>query len=140
MQRYLRLTLASLALSVILVFILGIVYPTITWALSLAVPKLHSELVSCYGVTPQFFRQFETENTSSGCDPFIPLNYALKQVPEVSRKTSLPKDVIIHVLLENAEKYRAANLYIFGPGYDIINVNDVNAALAKIVKEKGGEG
>lgn len=140
MQRYVRLAAASLALSATLMLVFGFAYPALVWALSLAVPKSGPELASCYGEKPQFFKPFAPENTSSGCDPFVPLDYALRQVPEVSRKTGLPEELVARVLRENAEKYRAANLYVLGPGYDIVNVVEVNKELAKLAERKGGGG
>ncbi|MGC9181370.1 potassium-transporting ATPase subunit C [Thermogladius sp.] len=145
--------LASLAaLLLILMVVLGFVYPALVWLVSHAIApwraegSLHvacgrviaSSLVAHYNESSPLFHPFSTNMTSSGADPYVPLTYALEQVDRVSNETGLPRHLLVKLLLDNAAKNAVANLHLFSPGYSIVNVEEVNLEILQILNKTCG--
>ncbi|WP_202945694.1 potassium-transporting ATPase subunit C [Thermogladius calderae] len=140
------------ALLLILMIVLGFVYPAVVWLVSHAIApwqaegSLHvacerviaSSLVAHYNESSPLFHPFSTNMTSSGADPYVPLNYALEQVDRVSNETGLPRHLLVKLLLENAAKNNVANLHLFSPGYNIVNVEEVNLEILQILNKTCG--
>jgi len=153
MGRVLRV-LSPLILLTVLLLILGLLYPLIVWGVSHLISPWRAEgslnmicgkvvsssLISYYNESSPLFHPFKQDSTSSGVDPYVPLHYALEQVDRVANETNLPRDLLIKLLMDNAAKNDLLNLYIFTPGYPIVNVEEVNLEIMRILnKTCGGE-
>ena len=144
--------LAPLILLVALLLILGVFYPLVVWGFShLLAPwraegslnvvcgrVVSSSLISHYNESSPLFHPFKPSSTTSGVDPYVPLQYALDQVDRVANETGLPRDLLVELLVENAAKNNMLNLYIFTPDYNIVNVEEVNLEIMNILQKCGG--
>ncbi len=144
--------LAPLILLVALLIILGVFYPLVVWGFShLLAPwraegslnvvcgrVVSSSLISHYNESSPLFHPFKPSSTTSGVDPYVPLQYALDQVDRVANETGLPRGLLVELLVENAAKNNMLNLYIFTPDYNIVNVEEVNLEIMNILQKCGG--
>lgn len=152
MRRLAREALSALALSAALAVALGLGYPLAAWLAAHAISPWRAEgsvvsvcgrpyaslLAYAYSEDSPLFRPLPPSNTTSGLDPFVPLEYALSQVGRVSAATGIPAEELVSILLKNAEENRAAGLYIFGPGYDVVNVVEVNLRVLSMLNRTCG--
>ncbi len=140
--------LAPLILLVALLIILGVFYPLVVWGFShLLAPwraegslnvvcgrVVSSSLISHYNESSPLFHPFKPRSTTSGLDPYVPLEYALEQVDRVANETGLPRELLVKLLVENAAKNSVSNLYIFTPDYNIVNVEEVNLEIMNMLQ------
>ncbi|WP_440059240.1 potassium-transporting ATPase subunit C [Thermogladius sp. 4427co] len=144
----LKIILAPVILLFTLLVILGVVYPFIVWGVShlISADKAEGSIVDVCGVQASYlvshyndsnplFRPLPPDNTSSGVDPYVPLPYALAQVDRVSNYTKIPKEILLDLIYQNVAENEVRNLYVFSPGYYIVNVEELNMEIIRILNK-----
>jgi len=136
-------------MALVALLVLGAAYPLATWAIGRAVAPWQSggSLLTINGtiVGSELIAQESSFNSSaffhplpsSGADPYVPLNYALEQVPRISGYTGIPQQQLLRLVYGDASEDVPA---IFGPGYRYVNVVRLNYELIKLYPEVYGRG
>ena len=132
---------SALRVSVLLLIILGVLYPLALVGLGQAVfpyqsngsvlllngKPAGSSLIAQQLDSPMFFHPRAPYESGSGVDPDITPMMAYLQAPGVSIATGIPLLNLNSLITQQVDKNEADNLYVFAPPY--VNVLELNIAL-----------
>ncbi|WP_148683438.1 potassium-transporting ATPase subunit C [Fervidicoccus fontis] len=144
---YFKRFLGAALLLLAMIAFLGLLYPALVWGISSLVSPwraggslytscgkvISSDLISVYNESSPLFHPFPPNSTSSGVDPYIPLEEAMKQVERVSKETGIPREKLVDLLMSNAAYNDMIDLHVFSPGYSIVNVEEVNMQIMEMM-------
>jgi K+-transporting ATPase ATPase C chain len=88
-----------------------------------------SELLAQEFTSSQFFHSRLATDSASTVDPHITPESAYQQIPNVSRATGIPDNVLKTIIDLNIERNKVSNLIVFAPNF--VNVLEVNLELVK---------
>ncbi|HEU16398.1 MAG TPA: potassium-transporting ATPase subunit C [Nitrososphaeria archaeon] len=139
-----RLVAAPVAVALLMMLVLGVAYPLATWAagrtlapwqsdgslLFLNGTLVGSELVAQNFSAATLFHPMP--GTSSGQDPYVPIGYALEQVPRISHATGIPQAELRQLVYSVAAEDSRGVSAVLGPGYPLVNVVQLNYELMKL--------
>ena len=139
-----RLVAAPIAVALLMMLVLGVAYPLATWAVGRAIAPwqssgsllfvngtpIGSELVAQNFSSAALFHPMP--GTSSGQDPYVPIDYALEQVPRISHATGIPQAKLRQLVYSVAAEDSQGILAVLGPGYPLVNVVQLNYELIRL--------
>ncbi|MGC8555820.1 MAG: potassium-transporting ATPase subunit C, partial [Conexivisphaera sp.] len=137
---------APLIVAVLALAVLGVAYPLVTWALGALVAPwqsggsllalngtvLGSDIAALPVNSSKLFSALPPSKTTSGIDPYVPLGYALSQVPRISNATGIPQRQLRQLVYRVASEDSRSVLFTFGPSYPIVNVAQLNYELIRL--------
>jgi K+-transporting ATPase ATPase C chain len=143
---------APLVLALMALAVLGAAYPLAVWAIGRAVAPWQSEgsplivngapigsaLVASPPNSSALFSPLPPSSASSGEDPYVPLDYALAQVPRISNATGIPQGQLRALVYRVASEDSLKDLVIFGPGRPVVNVMQLNYELMRLYPQAHG--
>ncbi|MCL4517818.1 MAG: potassium-transporting ATPase subunit C [Thaumarchaeota archaeon] len=132
--------LPALRVSILLLIIVGALYPLVIAGIGQAVfpyqsngsvlllngKPVGSSLIAQQLTSPMFFHPSAPYESGSGVDPDITPRMAYLQAPDVSMATGISV-LKLNSLITDQEQNSARNLYVFAPQY--VNVLELNLAL-----------
>ncbi|MCL4519100.1 MAG: potassium-transporting ATPase subunit C [Thaumarchaeota archaeon] len=136
-----RVLKPALRVSVLLLIILGAVYPLVLVVMGQAVfpyqsngslasldsKPVGSALIAQQLTSPMFFHTRAPLESGSGVDPDIAPMMAYLQAPDVSMATGISVLSLNALITDQVSANAARNLYVFAPPY--VNVLELNLAL-----------
>ncbi len=142
-----RLAAAPVILALLVLALVGAAYPAALWALGKALfpwrasgsplsldgVVVGSQLVAQGPCADAYFHPLP----SAVPDPYVPINYALEQVPIVSRETGIPEPEL-RALIYRSSWGSGWPALLFGPGYRVVNVVQLNYEVARALNSTCG--
>jgi K+-transporting ATPase ATPase C chain len=133
----------SIRLVILMILVVGIGYPILLVIIGeVALPfqtngslltsdgkVIGSKLIAQQFTSPMFFHPRPSIESASGVDPHITPENAFGQIPNISRATGIPENVLGTIVELNSERNKVSNGIFFAPPY--VNVLEVNMDLAK---------
>lgn len=133
----------SIRLVILMILVVGIGYPILLVIIGeIALPfqtngslltldgkRIGSKLIAQQFISPMFFHPRPSTESASGVDPHITPEDALSQIPNVSRATGIPLNVLGTIVELNSERNKVSNGIFFAPTY--VNVLEANIDLVK---------
>ena len=86
-----------------------------------------SKLIAQEFTSPQFFHSRPATDSASTVDPHITPESAYQQIPNVSKATGIPENVLKTIIDLDIERNKVSNLIVFAPNF--VNVLAVNLEL-----------
>lgn len=135
---------APIIMALFMLAVLGLAYPLATYAVGRAVAPWRSSgsILAINGVAVGSYLVAQNVSSAalfqpmpgstSGQDPYVPLNYALEQVPRVSRATGIPQAELRRLVYSVAAEDSRVVPALLGPGYPLVNVEQLNYELMRL--------
>ena len=133
----------SIRLVILMILVAGIGYPILLVIIGeVALPFqtngslltldgkiIGSKLIAQQFASPIFFHPRPSTESASGVDPHITPENAFGQIPNISKATGIPENVLGTIVELNSERNKVSNGIFFAPAY--VNVLEINTDLVK---------